>query len=203
MSATVLYIHAANSILLGAGVAFLPVPWRRMTGVLAALGAFVSGANPLQSWIGAPSMTLTLLALMRLVCRTRETPTIGRGAAWLLIGFASLFYPLSLGVGSFDPFDAGYRPRLLLLALAPVGLLLARRRQGLVLAVLGVDLLAYAAGLFDNLWNAFLDPLLVLIAATRLASPIWSTRIRDGALRENGSGPTSRDGARENQDRLR
>jgi hypothetical protein len=52
----------------------------------------------------------------------------------------------------------------LLLSIAALGLWLAWRRQEVALTLLGFDLLAYAMGLFDNLWSACLDPLLVLLA---------------------------------------
>jgi hypothetical protein len=81
-----------------------------------------------------------------------------------LVAVAVVFYPLSLGLGPFDPFDLGYRPLPLLLPIAALGLWLAWRRQEVALSLLGFDLLAYATGLFDNLWNACLDPLLVLLA---------------------------------------
>ncbi|MGD0562091.1 MAG: hypothetical protein ABSA66_03290 [Roseiarcus sp.] len=168
MSAMALYGRIAAALLLGAGVTFLPAPNRRLLGALAAVVALFSLAPVLHGWMGPPSFTLTQLALLRLV-KPHRPPTPGNLAAALLVALASVFYPLALGLGPFDPFDLGYRPQSLLLFLAPVGLWLAWRRQEILLTLLGFDLLAYGLGLFDNLLSALFDPLLVLLAAIRLA----------------------------------
>ena len=88
-----------------------------------------------------------------------------------------MLYPLSLGLGPFDPFDLGYRPLPLLLLLAPLGFWLAWRRQDAALTLLGFDLLAYASGLFDNLWNACMDPLLVVVSILALLRGLRSAAI--------------------------
>ena len=53
----------------------------------------------------------------------------------------------------------------MLAPLLAVGLALGWKRQTLWLLILALDLLAYAGGLFANLWSALIDPLLVLLAA--------------------------------------
>jgi hypothetical protein len=62
----------------------------------------------------------------------------------------------------------GFQPQPLLAALVPVAGWLAWRRQEAWLMVLGLDLFAYAGGLFANLWDAFLDPVLLVVAAVAL-----------------------------------
>jgi hypothetical protein len=79
-----------------------------------------------------------------------------------------IFYPLSLGLGPFDPFDVGYRPKPVLLALVPIGIALIIRRKHALLLIGGIDLLAYALGLFENLWSALFDPVLVLVCGADL-----------------------------------
>ena len=169
MSAMALYGQAAAAVLLGAVVTLLPVPRRRLAGALVAIAALFSLAPVLHGWMGSPSFTLTQLALLRLA-KPHRSPALGNLPAALLAALACVFYPLALGVGPFDPFDLGYRPQPLLLLLAPIGLWLAWRREDMALILLGFDLLAYALGLFDNLLSAFFDPVLVLLAAIRLAS---------------------------------
>ncbi len=80
-----------------------------------------------------------------------------------------MFYALALGIGPFDPFDIGYRPRPLLIGLALLGVVLAALGKKEIVVVLAIDIFAYAAGLFDNLWNALFDPVLV-VAATLQAT---------------------------------
>jgi hypothetical protein len=52
----------------------------------------------------------------------------------------------------------------LLTALIPLAAALWWRRQTIWLLILSIDLAAYASGVFANLWDVLLDPLLVLLA---------------------------------------
>jgi hypothetical protein len=164
-----LYGWLASTLLISAAITLLPLPRRRLVGSLVGLAALFSGAPVLHSIVGTPSFTLSQLALLRFLDPDQPSP-IGRLPAGLLVVVAVVFYPLSLGLGPFDPFDLGYRPLPLLVALAPFGIWLAWRRQEACLMLLGFDLLAYALGLFDNLWNACFDPLLVILVVCRLLS---------------------------------
>ena len=174
MNAMALYGQASAGLLVGAGVSFLPVPWRRQAGFLAAFLALFTVAPLLYGLIGPISLTLTQLALLRL-CALDDVVK-GRLAAALLVAFAVVFYLLALGVGPFDPFDLGYHPRTLLMFMLPVGILLAGRRQHIWLVIAGFDFLAYGLGLFDNLWSAFFDPILVFLAAIRLFATMYRER---------------------------
>jgi hypothetical protein len=176
MTAAAVYGQLAAALLAGAAVTLAPLPRRRLAGLLVALAAMFSLAPFLYAALGAPSFTLTQIAMMRLSGLDRLISP-GRAPAALLTALAAVFYPLSLGVGPFDPFDLGYRPLPLLLAMAPLGLWLAWRRQEAVLALLGFDLLAYAIGLFDNLWNACIDPVLVILAICQLLRRPRSTAV--------------------------
>lgn len=141
-----------------------------------------SGAMWLHGAVGAPSLTLVQVSLLR-VLPGRWPRLPGPTAAWLIAGFAAVFYPLALGLGPWDPYGPGYRPLLLLMALLLLAGLLARGRHAAWLLILGVDLLGYAAGLYANLWDALIDPLLALAAAaTALAS-----------VARAGRGPASRE----------
>jgi hypothetical protein len=167
LSVITLYNQASASLLVGAFVSLLPIPARRLAGVLAAVVSLFTLAPAVAGLVGSPSATLTQIALLQL-CGRSELVAKETGAAALLIVFASIFYPLSLGLGPFDPFDVGYRPKPALLALVPIGIALIIRRKHVLLLIGGVDLLAYALGLFENLWSALFDPVLVLACGADL-----------------------------------
>jgi hypothetical protein len=96
-----------------------------------------------------------------------------------------LALPLYAGIAGWLPLDAyalGYRPLPLLAALLPVGLALWWRRRDDWLLLIAIDLAAYAGGLYANLWDALLDPLLALLAGAVLIrrglAPLSAARIR-------------------------
>lgn len=154
----------AHSLIFGAFFALLPLArMRPRVGLAATTLALLVGIAPMMhGTFGPPSPTLLLLAMLQLAGRT-PSPFSWRPALGLL-AFAALFYPMALGWGEFDPHAAGYRPFALLLASLPLAGLLWWRRRNVWLFILAIDLGAYAAGLFANLWDALFDPLLVLLA---------------------------------------
>ena len=166
MTATALYGLISASLLVGAAVSFLPVRWRAQGAMLAVPVGFFSVAPFIYGATGPLSFTLTQLALLK-VCVERLLPRQSPAAAALFIVFAAVFYPLALGLGPFDPFDLGYRPRGLLIVMLPIGIWLAFRFEPVVVVIVGFDLIAYGAGLFDNLWSALFDPILVVVAIAR------------------------------------
>lgn len=177
MNPAAFYGLIAWALILGTSATFLPrigTRWLAAGVALAALLPFLGDDNlamMLHGMFAAPSFTLVQLALRRLVapaCPKLLCPP----AAMLLVAVAAIFYPLALGLGPFDPYALGYQPRALLLALLPLAGWLAWRRQADWLLILGIDLLAYAAGLFGNLWDALFDPLLILVAI----SGAWQSR---------------------------
>ena len=168
MSAAALYNLVSASLLVGAAVSLLPIPARRPAGVLAAIVSLFTLAPAVAGVIGPPSATLTQIALLQL-CGQRDLIARETAAAVLLVIVATIFYPLALGGGPFDPFDIGYRPKLILLVLIPIGIALVVHRKHVLLLIGAVDLLAYALGLFDNLWSALFDPVLVLLCCAALA----------------------------------
>ncbi len=163
MTAAAIYGQLAAALLAGAAVTLAPLPRRQAMGWLVVIAALFSVAPTLLGALGAPSFTLVQLAALRLSGRDRLISSC-RSVAALPVALAAVLYPLSLGLGPFDPFDLGYRPLPLLLLIVPLGFWLAWRRQEAALTLLGFDLLAYATGLFDNLWNACMDPLLVILS---------------------------------------
>ena len=177
MNAAALYGWLAHGIVLGALVSLLPLGSARIALAWAAvpLALFSGGAALLHGFAGQSSVTLLALAIWRLVGHP-PTP-LGKRPAWIVIGHAALFYPLALGLGPIDPYAIGYQPWPLLLACLPLAALLWRQRRDDWLLVLGAGLAAYAGGLFVNLWDALLDPLLVLTAL----AVVVRQRARSGA----------------------
>lgn len=181
MSAATLYGWLAWAFLAGCCVALLP-RCRRLPVALAAAGlalaplfAGESVAVALHGAFSAPSFTLVQWAAWRLVAPGHPGWLTPRAAGFLLV-VGLVFYPLALGLGPFDPYGLGYQALPLLAGLLPLAGWLAWRRQGAWLVILGLDLFAYAGGLFANLWDALFDPLLVLLAAASFAL----SRLRPG-----------------------
>lgn len=164
MNVLAAYGLLAHGVIFGALVSHLPLgPLRPRMALLATAVALIGGIAPLMlGTFGAPSLTLLLLAIFQLAGRP-PSPVNGQTALGLLF-FALIFYPLALGWGNFDPYALGYQPWPLLGALLPLAGALYWRRQDLWLLILSGDLAAYAGGLFVNLWDALVDPLLVLLA---------------------------------------
>ena len=154
----------AHAVIFGALAALVPLGDLRARVALAAstLALLVGIAPGMYAFFGTPSLTLLALAVLQLADKT-PSPLGYRPALGLLV-FALPFYTASLGLGAFDPYALGYQPALLLAALLPVGLALWWKRQDAWLAILAIDLAGYASGVFANLWDVLLDPLLVLLA---------------------------------------
>ena len=164
MSPTAIYGWLAHGIVFGALVSLLPLGQkRRYLGLAAIPLAFVTGIATLQhGFVGTPSLTLLALAIWQLAGRTPSP--LGYRQAWLLVGLAIVFYPLALGFGPFDPYAIGYQPWPLLLGCAALASVLLRYRRSDWLLILSAALAGYAGGLFVNLWDALIDPMLVLAA---------------------------------------
>ena len=181
MSAAALYNLVSASLLVGASVSLLPVPARRLAGVLAAIVSLFTLAPAVAGLVGPPSATLTQVALLQL-CGQKDLIARETIAALLLVILALMFYPLSLGFGPFDPFDIGYRPKLILVAMIPIGIALIVYRKHVLLLIGAIDLLAYALGLFDNLWSALFDPILVIVCCACLAKTAACRWIGSGSV---------------------
>ncbi len=164
MNPTAIYGWLAHAIIFGALVSLLPLgAKRRHVGLAAVPLALLAGiATLLHGFAGPPSATLLALAVWQLAGRAPSP--LGQRPAWLVIGFAVVFYPLALGLGPFDPYAVGYQPWPLLLACGALAAALWWYRRNDWLLILALVLAGYAGGLFANLWDALVDPLLVLVA---------------------------------------
>lgn len=164
MTATAIYGWLAHGVIIGALVSLLPLgDKRRLLGLAAVPLALLGGlAALLHGFVGTPSVTLLALALWQLA--GRGASPLDKRTAWLVIGFAVFFYPLALGLGPFDPYAIGYQPWPLLLASTALAAVLLLNRRDDWLLIVAAGLAGYAGGLFANLWDALLDPVLVLAA---------------------------------------
>ena len=124
-------------------------------------------AMQLRAVIGDPAaVTAVLLALAafapkRLPARPRPATLVGFAGVLTLL----LWTPVFLGTFPFG-FDAraiGWRPWPILAAMAVLAALAWRRRADGWVAVVGIALLCWGAGLVesDNLWDALVDPWIV------------------------------------------
>ncbi len=167
MTPAAIYGLLAHGIIIGALVSLLPLlpqgGKRHYLGLAAIPLALLSGlAALLHGFASTPSLTLLALAIWQLAGRTPSP--LGYRQAWLLVGLAIVFYPLALGFGPFDPYAIGYQPWPLLLGCAALASVLLRYRRSDWLLILSAALAGYAGGLFVNLWDALIDPMLVLAA---------------------------------------
>jgi hypothetical protein len=90
----------------------------------------------------------------------------------LLLGVAMVgvvFYPLALGVSSFDPYRLGYSPAIMAVLLCLASIIAWLRAHRELAIILLLPLLAYNLGIFEssNLWDYLLDPVLLVYAVVQ------------------------------------
>jgi hypothetical protein len=171
MRAMTAVLSLAPALALGAAATFLPLRRARWIGL--AVCAAGLGAAP---WLAAalPSLSVPLVALSALRLFAPEVSArVGSAALAALVVAACVFYALALGVGPYDPYDLGFQARPLVAAVAALGVGLAVAGEGAALALLSGALMAYAAGLYANLWDALVDPVLVLVTVVTLVARAW------------------------------
>lgn len=171
----------AHALIFGAIAALLPLGILRPKAALAAtaLALIVGIAPALHGIFGTPSLTLLQLALLQLANRTPSPFTL-RPAMGVLL-FAFLFYSTAWGLGPFDPYGLGFQPTAILIALLPMAAAMAWRGMHLGLLILAIDVAAYATGIFPNLWDVLIDPLLVLLAFCMALRPMLRPLIARGS----------------------
>jgi len=161
----------APALALGAAVSFLPFRRARWLGFAVCIAGLIGAP-----WLAAalPSLSFPLIALS---CLRLLAPgvclRVGRGPLTALVAAAAALYAATLGAVPFDLYTLGFQARPLVVALAGVGSILAATGERAALALLSGALLAYAAGLYANLWDALIDPLLALLALLALAARLF------------------------------
>lgn len=122
------------------------------------------------------SIPLFAIVLSRITGNAFHRPLLDKRAVdtcavFFLISGAVL-YPMALGIGPFDPYEAGWRFSWLFagVLVLTIGLLIRKNRFGMVLvfAVFAYDLKVLES---SNFWDYIIDPLGVVWAALRLAWP--------------------------------
>lgn len=168
MSLAAAYGLLAHGLLFGALTALLPLGKFQARVALAATAlSLVIGIAPIMLAVfGPPSVTLLALAVLQLAGH-RPSP-LTRWPALALLGTATCLFASGAGWMSGELHALGYQPWPLLAALLPIGLALYWQRQSWWLLILAAGPLAYAGGLFANLWHALLDPLLVVLVVAVL-----------------------------------
>jgi hypothetical protein len=163
MNASAAYGLLAYGLIFGALVTLLPLGLLRRHAALGATAlALLGGIAPaLHGIFGMPSMSLLAIALLQLA--ERPASLSPRFALLILLPGIAL-YALPVTLAGIDLYGLGYQPVSLLVVVAVFGLLLWQQRHYRLLGILSTSLAAYAAGLFDNLWDALIDPLLILLA---------------------------------------
>lgn len=165
----------------------------RLIGLMGAAVAWVPlGGIPLAGYlrgvVGDLSVTTMLLlgaALLGRVSGWRVLDGPERAALWGWSVAAGLaLYPLTLIPTSWDPYELGFRPRMLLLVVAAVTIGLWRRRRGGAL-VLAAGVAAYDLRILEstNLWDYLVDPGLTVWALGALAARSATGRRVGAAIR--------------------
>jgi len=165
----------APALALGAAVSLLPLRGARWIG-LAVCAAGAAGAPYLAAALPSLSFPLIALSVLRLLAPSVRA-RVGGAALVALAAAGCLLYATTL-VGPYDPYALGYQARPLIAALALAGAMLAAAGEVAALLLLSGALLAYAAGLYANLWDALIDPALVVVALVTLAGRAWRARRR-------------------------
>jgi hypothetical protein len=175
---------------------------RSWLGLLAGLGAIAAlvpaGSLPLCALLrgvtGDWSLTTLVLLLigLRRARRGGSEPVDGRSARalqWLVAAGGLVLYPLTLGLGAWDPYRLGYGDPRFLAALLVVAFLSLLLDLGLVTFAVALAVLAWAGGTGEsrNLWDYLLDPLVFLWALSSLLGSGGRALAR--ALRRAGEEP--------------
>ena len=145
------------------------------------------GGLPIGRWLVSlqadASIPLIALVLSRVLENAFQRPVLDRKAKTACRIFSVLggvlLYPMALGLGAFDPYEAGWRFSWLFVLLLAVtlGLLFLKNRFFMVLlaAISAYDFHVLESG---NLWNYLLDPVLVVLSMGQLGVQFFSWSIR-------------------------
>lgn len=138
----------------------------------------------LRGYVGDPSITTTLYFGAYLMQGVRGQiiyqPVEQKYLMWLVILAGLFLYPLALGVSQFDPYRLGYQPQILLSVLFFTGLYFWYKHYYFLVFVLTSASLCFTAGLLEsnNLWDYFLDPILLLVFSAMLLRLVLQAGIK-------------------------
>jgi hypothetical protein len=152
-------------------------------------------AGHLRGVVGDLSLTTLLLLLIGLWRGFRGlgsvSPRETLGLQVLVAAGGLLLYPLTLGLGPFDPYRPGYGNHWMLLVLLAIVLVAWLLELPLIAWCVSLGVLAWSVGWYEsrNLWDYLIDPLVAAWGLGALA--IRGARWR---LRGRGCAVTSRAG---------
>lgn len=192
LACALLWVSAASLVPLAKR---LPPPWRVAAALIVAILSLVeihgvSLAGFVRGAIGDPAVTTSLLLLARLYTWAGGRPLLtdaDRRAVFVAVAVAGAFlYPMALGLGRFDPYALGYSGWPLAVAALALTVLAIWRGRLLLAWLIVVAVLAYDVSLLEsqNLWNYFIDPLIViywLIWGLRRGIARWKAVRHSGA----------------------
>lgn len=110
-------------------------------------------------------------------CRSMRPDPRQRQLLWLVLAFAAVvFYPMALGLGTFDPYRMGYGNGVFLAALLLLALVSWYLNFAFVALCVTLATAGWTVGWYesDNLWDYLLDPFLSVYAI--LASMAFGAR---------------------------
>lgn len=160
------------------------LPRQYLAGLLAAVfivSLIPPGGLPLAAYLRGATGDLSITTQLLLVTFILRVlldwePLPGRSPLLLLItSTAIIFYPLALGLGSFDPYRLGYGSIAMLAALLLLTLVAAWRKTFYIALTIPLAVLAWSLGYLEstNLWDYLFDPLLAFYAAGVSIKPGW------------------------------
>jgi len=134
-------------------------------GLLLPLGNGLSLAGYIRGITGDLSVTTIAVVLSSFFFPSAANAESRKNLLIIVLVGGLVLYPLYLGPFRIEPYGWGYHPRMMLLAVAVAGFLLARRNAA-VLLYLTAPILAYAlhVSASTNLWDYLLDPLVFAYA---------------------------------------
>lgn len=117
---------------------------------------------PLIAYVRAATgdLSITTMLLCAITLTGVRKSSINQSTIFLIALFAIIFYPLSLGLGMFDPYSFGYGSKALILGIAILGLLLLLKNYYLEVLIISIAVIAWTQQWHEsaNLWDYLIDP---------------------------------------------
>ncbi|MBI5428869.1 MAG: hypothetical protein HY938_00225 [Nitrosomonadales bacterium] len=188
-------VAMAAALLLAPGITRFP--WSRravLAGVFFVLALIPFGGMPIAAYLRGVTGDLSITTLVLLWCAllsglrnpaiVSAEPVESRGLPMLIAIVAMFFYPLSLGIGMFDPYRPGYGDPVLIAALLLIALAAWFRKSALITLCIALAVLAWSLGWYEsaNLWDYLLDPFMAIYSLCALV--LQAVRI---AMRARGA----------------
>jgi len=165
----------AASMLLLPGIGKLSRPRRALLlGAVFVLMLMPFGAMPPAAYVRGMTGDLSITTLVLLCCAMLrpwcDDVALRDKRRLALLGLIALtsiaFYPMALGVGTYDPYQLGYGNLPFVVALLLIVLAAWLRGYALITLCIALGTLAWAVGWYesDNLWDYLIDPFAAIYA---------------------------------------